>query len=190
MAAEAARRAAQEELDPETIPPAPNVTRQDILEQDEREAAARRAAREAQEARDRELMPPPAPYVTRRDTLVEDERPVPKQPPANVVRPLKSLEQISHDLAWARRLQRRADVTRLEDEFYRKLAVDYARAPMPSNAQEKYEMLLDVMKYFQARDWTNLTQYRALLHEYDRVFELVSFEFDDPAQQRIVYLGL
>ena len=65
MAAEAARMAAQEELDPETIPPVPNVTVQDILEQEEREAAARRAAREAQEARDRELMPPPAPYVAR-----------------------------------------------------------------------------------------------------------------------------
>jgi hypothetical protein len=38
MAAEAARRAAQEELDPETIPPVPYVTRRDLLEQEEREA--------------------------------------------------------------------------------------------------------------------------------------------------------
>ena len=52
LAAEAARRAAQEELDPETIPPVPYVTRRDLFEQEEREA---------REAREREPMPPPQP---------------------------------------------------------------------------------------------------------------------------------
>ena len=51
-------------------------------------------------------------------------------------------------------------------------------------------MLLDVMKYLQARNLTSFAVYEALLREYDQVFELVSFEFDDPAQQRIVDLGL
>ena len=85
-----------------------------------------------------------------------------------------------------------ADAERLEDEFYRKLTTDHALpgATMPRNAQEKYEMLLDVMKYLQARNLTSYAVYDALLREYDQVFELVSFEFDDPAQQRIVDLGL
>ena len=56
VAAEATRRAAREELDPETIPPVLNVTRRDLFEQEEREAAAQRAEREA---RERERMPPP-----------------------------------------------------------------------------------------------------------------------------------
>ena len=51
-------------------------------------------------------------------------------------------------------------------------------------------MLLDVMKFLRARNLTSLSVYDALLQEYDIVFERVSFEFDDPAQQRIVDLGL
>ena len=166
------------------------MTRRDVLEQEEREAAAQRAAREAQEARDRVLMPPPVPFVTRRDILVEEERPVPKQPPVVPTRPQRTLETIARRLSQARATGQRAEAERLEDEFYRKLATDYARAPMPSNAQEKYEMLRDVMKFFQARDWTNLPEYAALRPEYDRIFELVSFEFDDPAQQSAADLGL
>ena len=112
-------------------------------------------------------MPPPVPLVTRRDILEQEERPVPKQPAVVPARPQRSLETIAHRLRQARATGQRAEAERFEDEIYRKLATDYACAPMPSNAQEKYEMLLDVMKVFQARDWTNLPEYAALRPEYE-----------------------
>ena len=96
------------------------------------------------------------PLVTRRDILEQEERPVPKQPAVVAERPQRTLEAIARRLSQARATGQRAEAERLEDELFRKLATDYARAPMPSNAQEKYEMLLDIMKLFQARDWTRL----------------------------------
>ena len=114
----------------------------------------------------------------------------PKKPPVDVARARRPLATLAAELNWARVMRRSRDAERLDDDFYQKLMTEYARAPMPSNAQEKCEMLLDVMKLFQARGWTILPEYAALRPEYDRIFELVSFEFDDPAQQRAWDLGL
>ena len=84
-----------------------------------------------------------------------------------------------------------ADTEMYEDELYRKLLSQYASTDiMPTSVQEKYELLRDLLQRW--REWgaRGTTFYTALQQEYDKVFELVSFEFDDPAQQRIVDLGL
>ena len=116
-------------------------------------------------------MPKPAPVVARRlDRLLED---------------------IVEDLTKARSERRRADAERYENEFYRKLVSQYASTDiMPASVQEKYELLRDLLQRW--REWgaRGTAFYNALEQEYDKVFERVSFEFDEPAQQRIVDLGL
>ena len=84
---------------------------------------------------------PPVPFVMRRDVLEQQERVVPRQPPGDVARNRRPLGTIAAELNWARRMRRSADAKRLDEEFDRKLATEYARAPMPSNPQEKYEMV-------------------------------------------------
>ena len=122
-----------------------------------------REAREAREARDRELMPPP----TRR--------------------PGRLLGEIARELNKARAERNVADAERLEDEFYRKLVTEYAQALMPTNSREKYVLLRDVIGILRE---TGFRRIHALEQEYRHVFDRVSFEFDDPAQQMAVDLGL
>ena len=84
-----------------------------------------------------------------------------------------------------------ADAEMYEDELYRKLVSQYASADiMPTSVQEKYELLRDLLQRW--REWgaRGTAFYTALEQEYRNVFERVSFEFDDPAQQMTVDLGL
>ena len=80
-----------------------------------------------------------------------------------------------------------ADAERFEDEFYRKLVTEYAQAPMPTNSQEKYVLLRDVIGILRETGFRRIDE---LEQEYRHVFEHVSFESDDPAQQMAVDLGL
>ena len=77
-----------------------------------------------------------------------------------------------------------------EDELYRKLVSQYASADIMPSVQEKYELLRDLLQRW--REWgaRGTTFYNALEQEYRNVFERVSFEFDDPAQQMTVDLDL
>ena len=61
---------------------------------------------------------------------------------------------------------------------------------MPGSAQDKYEMLRDLIQHWRDTGARGTTFYNALEQEYRHVFERVSFEFDDPAQQMAVDLGL
>jgi hypothetical protein len=61
---------------------------------------------------------------------------------------------------------------------------------MPSNAQEKYELLASVMQRWRDIGGRATEFYSVLEREYRNVFELVSFRFDDPDQQLMEDLGL
>ena len=153
--------------------------------------AAEAARRAAQEALDRELMPPPAPIVTRRDVLEREERLVPKSSPVVARRSSRLLEQILGDLNEARRERKLADAEMYEDELYRKLVSQCASADiMPTSVQEKYELLTDLLQRWRECGARGTAFYSALEQEYRNVFERVSFEFDDPAQQMTVDLDL
>ena len=147
--------------------------------------AAEAARRAAQEALDRELMPPPAPPVTRQDILEQEERAVPKQPPVRVARLpgiRRLLEEIAPELNEARDSGRVADAVRLEDEFYRSMLTRYRRgSTIPSTAQEKYEVLRDLLQLWRRKGFRSSTFYAEMEREYRNVFERVNFQFDDPA---------
>ena len=84
-----------------------------------------------------------------------------------------------------------ADAEMCEDELYRKLVSQHASTDiMPTSVQEKYEVLRDLLQRW--REWgaRGTAFYNAIEQEYRNVFERVSFEFDDPAQQMTVDLGL
>ena len=136
-------------------------------------------------------MPPPVPFVTRRDIFEQEERPVPKSPPAAPARPHRTLETIARRLNQARAPGQIAEAERLEDEFYRKLVTHYASTDtMPSNAQEKYDILRELMQRWRDIGGRATEFYRVLEREYRNVFELVSFRFDDPNQLLTEDLGL
>ena len=136
-------------------------------------------------------MPPPVPFVTRRHILEQEERPVPKQPAVVAERPQRTLEAIARRLSQARATGQRAEAERLEDEFYRKLVTHYTNTDvMPGSAQEKYEMLRDLIQNWRDAGARGATFYNALEQEYRHAFERVSFELNDPAQQVAVDLGL
>ena len=61
---------------------------------------------------------------------------------------------------------------------------------MPTSVQELYELLRDLLQCW--REWgaRGTAFYNALEQEYRNVFERVSFEFDDLAQQLTVDLDL
>ena len=61
---------------------------------------------------------------------------------------------------------------------------------MPSNAQEKYDILRELMQRWRDIGARATEFYRVLEQEYRNVFEPVSFRFDDPDQQLIEGLGL
>ena len=61
---------------------------------------------------------------------------------------------------------------------------------MPSNAQEKYDILRELMQRWRDIGARATEFYRVLEREYRNVFELGSFRFDDPDQQLIEDLGL
>ena len=60
----------------------------------------------------------------------------------------------------------------------------------PSNAQEKYDILRELMQCWRDIGARATEFYRVLEREYPNVFELASFRFDDPDQQLIEDLGL
>ena len=156
--------------------------------------AAEAAQRAAQEALDRELMPPPAPPVTRRDVLEQEERLVPKSPPVRLVRSpqeLRPLETIAEDLNKTRDDRRVADAVRLETEFYNALSSwGIRRGTLPSNAQEKYEVLRDLLQHWRRLGARFSTFYAEMEREYRHVFESVRSQFDDPAAQMAADLDL
>ena len=124
-----------------------------------------REAAAQQAALDQALMPPPAGGLPR------------------------TVNKIADDLNNARADGKVADAERLEEEMYRALAKHSATTGLlPRNAQEKCEMLRSIIMHLRGIGITS--QSPALEREYRRVFELVSFQFDDPAQQMAVYLGL
>ena len=86
---------------------------------------------------------------------------------------------------------RSADAERLDNELYRLLATRYARSPtpMPSNAQEKYELLRDIIQHWRYTEQPYNEEFAALDLEYRRQFPLISFQFDDPAAQMAADLG-
>ena len=159
--------------------------------------AAEAAQRAAQEALDRELMPPPAPPVTRRDILEQEERPVPKSPPKAPPKaratapPQRPLTTIAAELNYARRMGRSTDAERLDNELCRKLATQCARTPtpIPSSAQEKYEVLRDIIQHWRNLERPYDEEFAMLDLEYRKQFPLISFQFDDPAAQMAADLG-
>ena len=79
----------------------------------------------------------------------------------------------------------------MSSTFYRKLVTHYTSTDvMPGSAQEKCEMLRDLIQRWRDSGARGTTFYNALEQEYRHVFERVSFEFDNPAQQMAVDLGL
>ena len=105
--------------------------------------------------------------------------------------PKRTLETMARRLSQARATGQRAEAERLEDEFYRKLVTHYTSTDvMPGSAQDKYEMLRDLTQHWRDSGARGATFYTTLEQEYRHVFERVSFEFDDPAQQMAVDLGL
>ena len=80
---------------------------------------------------------------------------------------------------------------RLDAEFYRRVAeingVIYFR---PRNAQEKNTAVRDAMELMRVTPGGSEAEYDELVREYDRLFDLVSFSFPDPARQRAEDLGL
>ena len=80
---------------------------------------------------------------------------------------------------------------RLEDEFYNALLRRYIRGRTPpSNAQEKYELLRDLLQHWRRRGFRSSVFYAEMEREYRNVFERVNFQFDDPAAQMAADLGL
>ena len=80
---------------------------------------------------------------------------------------------------------------RLDAEFYRRVAeingVIYFRL---RNAQDKYTVVRDAMELMRVTPGTSEAECDELVREYDRLFDLVSFSFPDPARQRAEDLGL
>ena len=107
--------------------------------------------------------------------------------PPPTARPRCMLGEIVRELNKARVERNVADAERLEDESYRKLVTRYARAPMPATSQDKYVLLRDVIGILRDSGFHRID---ALEQECRNVFERVSFEVDDPAQQMAVDLGL
>ena len=71
---------------------------------------------------------------------------MPKRPPVVSERPQRTLEAIARRLSQARATGQKAVAERLEDEFYPKLVTHYTSTDvMPGSAQEKYEMLWDLI---------------------------------------------
>ena len=60
---------------------------------------------------------------------------------------------------------------------------------MPNNAQDKYGIHRELMQRWRDMGARATEFYRVLEQECRNVFELVSFEFDDPAQQKAMDLG-
>ena len=80
---------------------------------------------------------------------------------------------------------------RLDAEFYRRVAeingVIYFR---PRNAQDIYTAVRDAMELMRVMPGASEAECDELVREYDRLFDLVSFSFPDPARQRAEDLGL
>ena len=83
------------------------------------------------------------------------------------------------------------DEPRLDAEFYGRVSeingVIYFR---PRNAQEKYTAVRDAMELMRVTPGASEAECDELVREYDRLFDLVSFSFPDPARQRAEDLGL
>ena len=168
-------------------PPA-SVSRRDVLDVEERERQPR-----PEQPPDRELMPPPkAPPISRRDVLDVEEagrrpKPVPAGRPIGQTTPLSALARQQEMPG-----QRISDFT---DEFYRRVAWINRRDRYvpPRTVQEKYTAVRDALRRLRpVRDvvGASLEEYRELEREYNRLFDLVSFDFPNPEQQRAEDLGL
>ena len=101
----------------------------------------------------------------------------------------RTVNKIADDLNNATADGKLAVAERLEEEMYRVLAKHSATTGLlPRNAQEKYEMLRSIIVHLRGIGITRKNP--ALEREYRRVFELISFQFDDPAAQMAADLGL
>ena len=86
---------------------------------------------------------------------------------------------------------RSTDAERLDNELCRLLATRYARTPtsIPSSAQEKYELLRDIIQHWRHIERPYDEEFTVLDLEYRKQFPLISFQFDDPAAQMAADLG-
>ena len=82
----------------------------------------------------------------------------------------------------------------IETQFYRRVAaINNVRYLPPRNAQEKYTALRNALQRLRPTrhaDGATTVEYQALEEEYNRLFDLVSFDFPDPERQRAEDLGL
>ena len=80
---------------------------------------------------------------------------------------------------------------RLDAEFYRRVSeingVIYFRR---RNAQEKYTAVRDALELLRVTPGASDAESDELVRECDRLVDLVSFDFPDPARQRAEDLGL
>ena len=105
--------------------------------------------------------------------------------------PQRSLATLAAELNYARRRGRNTDAERLDNELYRLLARRYARTPtpMPSSAQEKYELLRDIIEHWRNYEHPYNQEFAVLDLEHRKQFPLISFQCDDPAAQMAADLG-
>ena len=82
------------------------------------------------------------------------------------------------------------DEPRLDAEFYRSVSeinsVMYFR---PRSAQEKYAAVRGALEVLRATPGASDAECDELAREYDRLFDLVSFRFPDPAEPRAEIWG-
>ena len=83
------------------------------------------------------------------------------------------------------------DEPRLDAEFYRRVSeINGVMCFHPRSAQEKYAAVRDALETLRATPGASDAERDELVREYDRLFDLVSFSFPDPARQRAEDLGL
>ena len=82
----------------------------------------------------------------------------------------------------------------IETQFYRRVAaINNVRYLPPQSAQENYTALRNALQRLRPTrnaDGATMVEYQALEEEYNRLFDLVSFDFPDPERQRAEDLGL